>query len=507
MSPSHHHALLQWPDHHQAPDEPLPHSHMLSKAKPWQVQTRSAIVRLTALISFSFTLCGMLMLTPGLRLVEDAFCHGYYGEDTLHPIQETRCKIDQVQSPMAFVLAWCGLFTSVITLLVTFPYGALSDAIGRKPAAICAYISTTLSHMYTPFILATFQTSVPSHPYLLLPGSLFTLLGGGIEVFFATINAMAADVSSDSQKASHFLYLSLGSNVGALVGPLLAGLLMEKHGPWIPIYLVIFLTPLVLCLFLFLPETLHATHGRGATSRTKRSLVAQVKTHTINGVRDLVRSVHMIKDISILLVLVTFFLRSTGHAAFSSIMAQYVSKHFGWKLAETSLLLSPFGALHLVVLITLPRVSQMLTSPRFDLSSFEKDLLLTQLSTLLVLLGTMTAGLAQDIGLFLTGLFIAAFGNADGPLARATITHFVDAGFTSRLYGLIAISQVLGTFIAGPVLAWLFDQGLQRKGFWIGLPWYYVALLNAMSLTALVLVRPPKKRVQGQVGSYHDESD
>ncbi|PHH63385.1 hypothetical protein CDD81_5986 [Ophiocordyceps australis] len=501
MSPSQDAPLLQWPDDQHSRRQ------MHIKAKPWQVQTPSAIVRLIALITFCFTLCGMLMLTPALRLVEDAFCHAYYHEETLDPIQETRCKIDEVQSRMAFILGWCGLFTSVMTLLVTFPYGALADRIGRKPAAICAYCSTALSYMYTPFMLANFQTPVRQNPYLLLPGSLFILLGGGIEVFVATINAMAADVSTESQKASSFLYLFLGSNVGTLVGPLLAGLLMKKHGPWTPIYLVIFLMPLVLCLFLFLPETLHATHGRVATARKKRSLVAQVKTHAIHGLRDLVRSVLMINDISIPLVLLTFFLRSAGHAAFSSMMAQYVSKHFGWKLAETSLLLSPFGALHLVVLITLPHVSQMLTSPRFGFSSFEKDLLLTQLSTLIVFVGTMTAGLAQDIGLFLIGLFIAALGNADGPLARATVTHFVDAGFTSRLYGLIAISQVLGTFIAGPVLAWLFDQGLQRKGFWIGLPWYYVALLNAMSLAALLLVGPPKKRVQDQADYHDDESD
>ena len=95
--------------------------------------------------------------------------------------------------------------------------------------------------------------------------------------------------------------------------------------------------------------------------------------------------------------------------------------------------------------------------------------------------------------LFLFGLFVSTFGAADSPLARATVSHYVDAQYTSRLYALIGMVEVLGSFIGGPALAVFFDWGLRKKGLWYGLPWFYIAFLSSVALFALALVRPPKQ--------------
>jgi len=100
--------------------------------------------------------------------------------------------------------------------------------------------------------------------------------------------------------------------------------------------------------------------------------------------------------------------------------------------------------------------------------------------------------------LFLIGLFIGTFGAADSPLARATVTHYVDPEFTSRLYALIGMIEVLGSFIGGPVLAFFFDQGLRRKGIWMGLPWFYIAFLCSIALTALMFVKPRNKSLDDE---------
>ena len=238
---------------------------------------------------------------------------------------------------------------------------------------------------------------------------------------------------------------------------------MEKYGPWVPIYVVIFITPFMLCVFFFIPETLVVQEGK-AKHKHDRPLLEDLKEHLSNGIRDLRKSLDMIKNVNIPLVLLTFLFQSARFAAYTSTLAQYISKHFGWKLAETSLLLSPLGVLNLVLLAGLPKVSQILMSPRFRFTIFGKDLFLTQVSTLLIIAGALIEGFSHNVVLFLIGLFIGTFGAADSPLARATVTHYVDPEFTSRLYALIGMIEVLGSFIGGPVLAFFFDQGLRRKG-------------------------------------------
>ncbi|KND93588.1 hypothetical protein TOPH_01530, partial [Tolypocladium ophioglossoides CBS 100239] len=482
-------------DEHQRQDEPLP-SRPRIRAKPWQAKTPGTIVFLAATMKFCITSSGMLMLIAVYRLIEDAVCHAFYEDASPGFIEEMRCKGDEVQSRLAFLLGWFGLFNSIMTLLVAFPYGLLADRIGRKPTAVLAYGGTAVSFAFTPLMLGGMQAQVRGNPYLLMTGSLFLLFGGGVPVLLATLYAMAADVSTEKEKATSFLYLTFGATAGGLVGPLLAGVLMEKYGPWVPIYIVLAITPFMLSVFFFIPETLIVESK--SHRKQDRPLLVELKQHISNGLGDLVHSVHMIKNVNIPLVLITFLFQSGRCTAYTSILAQYISKHFGWRLAETSLLLSPLGVLNLIVLVALPKLSQILMSPRFRFTIFGKDLFLTQASTLIIIFGALIEGFSHNVVLFLIGLSIGTFGAADSPLARATVSHYVDAEYTSRLYAFIGMVEVLGSFIGGPALAWFFDQGLRRKGIWTGLPWFYIALLCSIALVALLFVKPPKK-------SLHEE--
>jgi MFS family permease len=218
---------------------------------------------------------------------------------------------------------------------------------------------------------------------------------------------------------------------------------------------------------------------------------------------SLKKSLSLFKNPSIPLVLLTFLFQAARFTAYTSTILQYVSKHFGWRLAETSFLLSPFGLLNLIVLAVLPRISKLLMSRRFGYSSFGKDLLLTRYSTILLFVGAVIEGFSHNIILFIIGLFIETFGAAVSPLARATVTHYVEPELTSTLYALISTSEIIGTFIGGPVLAWCFDIGLQKKGIWTGLPWFYIALLCLIAWTGLLFVQPP----QAKSGSTDENGD
>lgn len=294
----------------------------------------------------------------------------------------------------------------------------------------------------------------------------------------------------------------MGATAGGLLGPLLAGLLMERWGPWLPITIVCCSVPFVLALFVFIPETLtvkleaqrpEEEEGPSPSSSSQPALVA-LRGHIGRGLRDLVRSLRMLRNPNVPLCLVTFFFTSARFTANSSTLAQYISKHFGWTLAETSVLLSPLGLVHLVVLGALPRLSSMLTSPRFGgLTPFRRDLLLARASLFVLALSALIRGLSPSVGPFLFGLFVGAFGAAESPLVRSVVSGFVDPSHISRLYALAGTAEVLGAFAGPPVLAWCFDRGLRLGGVWAGLPWFYLTLVCLLAWGALLFVRAPKK--------------
>lgn len=264
---------------------------------------------------------------------------------------------------------------------------------------------------------------------------------------------------------------------------------MQRYGPWVPIYCVAIMTPFIISVLFLLPETL--------TIKIKTQQPEPAKTfkqHTIHELNELFYSLRILRNKSIPLILVTFFVQNARYSAYTGTISQYLSRHFGWRLHEVSILLSPLGVLNLCVLGGLPKVAELLMSPRFRMSAFAKDLFLVRVSTCILVLGSIVQGLSHNIVLFLFGLFISTFGAADSPLARATITHYVQPEYTSRLYALIGMVEVMGSFIAGPVLAWCFDLGLKRKGLWIGLPWFYVGFLCSLAMVALWFVRKPKRQ-------------
>lgn len=84
-------------------------------AARWQVKTRSSVVRTIAVVQCAIIGTGMLLLIPLYRLIEDSVCHVYYGDNSLDMIDEMKCKTDEVQAQMAYLLGWLGLFHSIMS--------------------------------------------------------------------------------------------------------------------------------------------------------------------------------------------------------------------------------------------------------------------------------------------------------------------------------------------------------------------------------------------------------
>ncbi|KAF5524262.1 MFS efflux pump atnC [Colletotrichum aenigma] len=467
----------------------------------FQVRSPRAVILMLALLKFSITTSGTLLMIPMLRLIEDDICHKHYRLPHSETIPEMKCKVDPVQKDMAWLFGWQSLLGAIINMLVAFPYGILSDRIGRKAVLLLAYFGTVLTFSWAPLMLSFFPEA---NIYFLFVGMVFGVIGGGIVVMFNNVYAIAADISTEKDRASNFVYLSVGAVLGGLIGPVTAGYLMEQYGPWLPIKLVFLFTPPIFLICALLPETLRVKTD--SPPKPQVPLAHAVRDSFANGLRELQQSMNILRNRNILLCLVPSLLASALHASHSSTLSQYVSKHFGWTLAQTSFLLSPLSFLHLGILFILPWLSKVLTNPRgrFRCSGFGKDALLAKGSYLMIALGGFIEGCSWEIVVFLVGLSVTTFGSASWPLVRAMITEFVDQEHTSRLYALISMVDTLGSPLGGPALAWTFTVGLEKKGAWRGLPWFYVSLLAGLTWAALSLVTEPRKKGPIQLES-HDE--
>ncbi len=314
-------------------------------------------------------------------------------------------------------------------------------------------------------------------------------------------------IVTDLSRATGFLYISFGAVSGGLIGPVAAGLLMEHQGPWFPVLMVFCLTPLVLGLMVFVPETLPLKVRETRASEEQRSLAARLR----EAANELGLSLALFRNPDIALSLPAFLIQPALFAAYTSTLAQHISTYFGWSLAQTNYLLSPLGILQLVIILLLPRISALLTaqSGRFRRSVFAKDLLLAKISMLFLIGGALLEGSSRAVAVFIVGLTIGTLGSSHGPLCRAIATSYVEPRQTSRLYALITLLETGGALFGGPVLAWCFNVGLSRRGIWTGLPWFYVSGIVLVALLALTGLEPPKERAtltdpenetSGQVG-------
>ncbi|OIW28726.1 MFS general substrate transporter [Coniochaeta ligniaria NRRL 30616] len=486
-------------------DEPQEDQHGRANAKPaveawwsssrYQVSSPNAVVGLLSLIIFFMALSGTMGLIPLGRLIEDAVCRKYYGSSD--PVDEKLCKVDEVQTELAWLGGLYVVIDSAIGFIVSFPWGITSDRLGRKPVFRLSFLSLIIGGMWT--VLCIIRSDIlPIRLMLLSP--LFTIFGGGIPVFGAVINSMIADVTG-TERTSGFLWLSLGAVTGAVAGPGLSAKLMEATTPWIPLYITGCISPFIFVATIFLPETRPRQIELPASAPADGSYSAALVSHVKHTRIRLAESVSVLRSRSIAILLLLFFVHAPITMSHGQTIAQTISKRFHWTLAQTGYLFSVKGIVMVVVLALMPFLSSFLTSPRlgkYQLSIFKRDLRLAQLSLVFLIVGSILMG-GESLAEVITGLVVSTFAIGIDSLVKSLIASYVDKEHTSRLYALTGMTETAGRFFGAPSLAWTFERGV--KSGWMGLPFYFVAGLCALALVALCFVQKPNISDEGEQGA------
>ncbi|KAF4591640.1 major facilitator superfamily transporter [Ophiocordyceps camponoti-floridani] len=444
-----------------------------------------SIVILLSLVVFCLSCFGSLGSVPLNRLLEDRICR-QYGADyaRLSFIDEQVCKADAVQSQLAHLNGLLDTLEAVVGLLVAFPYGALSDKVGRKPIILLSIAGFTLSSAWIAHVLAHEETSIQA----ILLGPVFFLIGGGRHVTFSTLFSAVSDVTTQENRASAFVTISLGSFMGGVIGPVVSSGLMQVASPWLPFLLSFGIGLIGAIMLLLVPET----HPLGKHQEDEEPIDDKTAVVTRRPLSLLRASLSMLWHPKLALVLVAFLAPMPMSTAANQFLVQYISKRFGWSMADAGYLQSVRGAVNVLLLLAvLPCLSSLL-----------KDRTLARLSAFAMTLGCLLMA-GSSMPLLIIGLIINTLGNGLPPLCRSLAASLVAHHEQARLQTLIAMVEASGSLLAGPALAAALSTGMRMGGDWMGIPYFALAIFLFLTTFPLFLLSRPGEMIKAK--DHHDQ--
>jgi DHA1 family tetracycline resistance protein-like MFS transporter len=240
--------------------------------------------------------------------------------------------------------------------------GRWSDIYGRKKILLLSHGGTLAGWMiflialFLPVnnlfnvnstIIGTFAITLPLAA-LFLARAIDGLTGGNVSV----ASAYVADISSDENRSKNFGKMAISSNLGFIVGPALAGILVATvYGEVLPVLaaLIISLVVLVVIVF-FLKETkcsiLMETPDKNYVGRVF-SFESKECYKTANPNRLKFRDVFKLKHISFLLVL--YFLIFLGFNIFYTSFPIHAVDGLGWTVTQMGIFYAVLSGIMVLV--------------------------------------------------------------------------------------------------------------------------------------------------------------
>ncbi|KAM3486724.1 hypothetical protein MY8738_000218 [Beauveria namnaoensis] len=399
-------------------------------------------------------------MTPRLVIFEDIICRNYY--DAWGGNGDSRlgdCKVEPVQAELAVINGWKETFDTIPGVLVSIPYGALANHIGRTNVLVLALFGSLLSECWLALVCWLPQ-KLPLRA--LWFSGVFQLIGGGGATVMAMCFTMIADMCTPQQ------------SVGILAATLVIVLLfLGRYFPSSPPKYE------VIC-----GGKDHHDDGNVSSNPVIESVAATNLQKPASASTSVNAVGHWLSR-DVLLMLVAFFCCQLSRQ-FSSVLLQFSSFKFSWDYAKASYLLPLRDGINLVVLFwVIPHLVRFFTKQR-GLVQWQADKYVTLISGVCLAVGSVLIFLSADpLGLVL-GQTLIALGFSFTVTARSFLTAMVEPRFMSLLYSGVTSVTYAGLIVGGPVFSTVFEWGLKLGGIWIGLPFLVAAVLfTVATLTTL----------------------
>lgn len=330
---------------------------------------------------------------------------------------------DKFHVPLAH-LGWFLSFSSLAGILASAAAGALADRVGRRPVM--------LGSLALSGVLIAGYTLTPS---LAVFTALFVLHGAVSNLFFPASSATVADVTPTGQRLQAYGLIRIAVNVGAVVGPLAAGLILSK-GDYNTAFLAaaagyfVFTALVAVCI----PETrpaLPPAHPDGKPEGGYREvfsdglllvfLVAGILVGTSYDQLEVTLPLHLTKELGLPVSAYTSLLALNGalvvvlQAPTTWLVAAWRT---GWTLALSSALYAVAFASYAFLRTTPPMlammvvitVAEMMASP--SQSQFVADLAPVHLRGRYMAVAGLSWAVAGVVGPVLGPALMASFGGA-----------------------------------------------------------------------------------------------
>ncbi|KAK3996392.1 major facilitator superfamily domain-containing protein [Cladorrhinum sp. PSN332] len=445
-----------------------------------RTQLRAPVTFLAFTVLFLLELSAGMVVAPTSAIMESIICRHLHpdqllpGENLIRHfagnlilIDDPICKSPDVQGRLAMLRAWGYTFECLPGILLSVPYGLLSDKWGRRPVMMLSLLGIVLGQVFTYFVYF-WADYVP----------LWSRIGGGATIMVAMLYTIIADVVPVTERATVFFQLTACFLTSQMIAGPLGGVMMRRD-PWDPLMASLGFFALSGLVLWALPETLRV-HDHKNTDVHQEEEEEEEEEETSSspdarkvwekvcaGVGDLSRFILGNKSLVFLMLSLTFIIlgRFVGE-----VLLQYSTKRYDWSWSDASFVLTIRSAVSLVNLLALMPIASWFCLRRLGMTGMAKDLWLGRLSAIIAVTGCLVIASAANGYLFCVGLVWFALGSGLTPLIRSLLNSLVEEHHIGTMNTLIGFMETVGLTMAGPVLAKSLEIGLDLGGPWIGLP-------------------------------------